>query len=101
MKHKVQESLDALCGYAMVYQEDYDWDENPCGEYVYMEDYELDELRNPIQDLINCQLTVEEVEVLISALLPFTMTKGTKETKQEALNLIFKLQKQKEMWVEE
>jgi hypothetical protein len=94
MKHKAQESLDILCNHAMVYQEDYDYDENPCCEYVSMEKDELDELRNPIQYLINCQLTLEEMKFAANCLYAAGFV-----DENMVKQILGKFQKQKEMWV--
>lgn len=48
-----QQALDELCNHAMVYEEDYDWDENPCGEFVDMDECDLKPLREPLQELID------------------------------------------------
>lgn len=49
--NKYQEALDFLCDHAMEYQEDYDYDENECGDYVLIGD--VDEYRNPLQELVD------------------------------------------------
>lgn len=48
-----QEALDELCSHAMVWFDNYDYEENDCGEYVSMEYDDLMELKNPLQKLID------------------------------------------------
>lgn len=48
-----QQALDELCNHVMVYEEDYDWDENPCGEFVDIDECDLKSLREPLQELID------------------------------------------------
>lgn len=48
-----QESLSFLVQHAMEYIEDYDWDENPCGDYESIPEYELEQYIIPLQVLID------------------------------------------------
>ena len=51
--NRYQEALDELCDHAMEYEEDYDWDENPCGDYVSLNKEHLKELKEPLQELVD------------------------------------------------
>lgn len=81
MKHKAQESLDYI---APIVIDDFDGT---------VRDYYNEEVGN-LEDLINCQLTVEEIEMLQDALL---VIKQYRKSKYRDIKI--KLQKQKEMWV--
>lgn len=48
-----QEGLSFLAQHAMEYIEDYDWDENPCGDYESIPEYELEQYTIPLQVLID------------------------------------------------
>lgn len=48
-----QDSLSFLAQHAMEYIEDYDWDENPCGDYESIPEYELEQYIIPLQALID------------------------------------------------
>lgn len=48
-----QECLDFLVQHAMEYIEDYDWDENPCGDYESIPEHELEQYTLPLQVLID------------------------------------------------
>lgn len=51
--NKYQEALDFLCNHAMEYVEDYDWEENECGEYRYMNKEKLNANKSVLQELID------------------------------------------------
>lgn len=53
MKISYQECLDFLKEHAMEFEEDYDWDENPCGEYKNIEWSYLKQYVEPLQELID------------------------------------------------
>ena len=47
--NKYQEALDFLCNHAMEYVEEYDWEENECGEYRYMNKEKLNANKSVLQ----------------------------------------------------
>lgn len=53
IKISYQECLDFLKEHAMEFEEDYDWDENPCGEYKNIEWSYLKQYVEPLQELID------------------------------------------------
>lgn len=51
--NKYQEALNFLCEHATEWSDDYDWDENPIGEYVPIDEHELKAYIQPLQELID------------------------------------------------
>lgn len=51
--NKYQEALDFLCDHAMEYIEDFDWEENECGEYRYMNKEKLNANKSVLQELVD------------------------------------------------
>lgn len=51
--NKYQETLDYFCDHCMEYEDDYDWKENPCGEYVKVDEEILKEKRDVLQKLVD------------------------------------------------
>lgn len=92
MKHKAQESLDTLeCRV-------YTADDEICEMNRHLERCSRCDFKgalNDVKDLINCQLTAEEIEMLQDALLVIKQYR-----KYKYRDIKIKLQKQKEMWVE-
>lgn len=95
MKHKVQESLNNL----KEYDDGYSSLELQLAENIDCYDieptYEHQEEINNIQDLINCQLTVEELNTIFYAI----GYASHKLNIDKCVVILDKLQKQKEMWV--
>lgn len=98
MKHKAQESLDALCVHAMVYEEDYDYEENECGEYKNVDSEELEAMTKPLQNLIDCQLTEEEINWIVTKAKFVKNVSVYTEIQTLCKSICEKLEKQKEMW---
>ena len=51
--NKYQEALDFLCNHAMEYVEDYDWEENECGDYYPLGKETLNANKSVLQELID------------------------------------------------
>lgn len=51
--NKYQETLDYFCDHCMEYEDDYDWEENPCGEYVKVDEEILNEKKDILQKLVD------------------------------------------------
>lgn len=51
--NKYQEALNYFCDHCMEYEDDYDWEENPCGEYVKVDEEILKEKRAVLQELVD------------------------------------------------
>lgn len=96
MKHKAQEALDVLYDEASC---EYDVDEND-GELVLLDCTNQDKylnLREPLQQLIDCQLTRDELYTLIHIYKRYCEERNIPFV--EHSKTINKLYKQKEMWV--
>lgn len=86
MKHKAQESKEIICNYA-------DGNPSSSGQFVGMM---LQKADDTLQDLINCQLTVDEMKFIANCLYVAGFVD------ENMVKQIFgKFQKQKEMWVSE
>ena len=108
MKHKAQESFERI------YQQDYEVFDSSCLVAVEDSDMMYEEDCDTIQELIDCQLTVEEIETIerhIKCAIEYKEYLASDEnylfknsTKREIVKMkqmISKLHKQKEMWVSE
>ncbi|WP_407453535.1 hypothetical protein [Methanobrevibacter sp.] len=87
MKHKAQESLKKLEFNTTTFDDDN-------SSFCYCEN----EIKN-IQDLINCQLTVEELNSVIRTLEYELPCYDLSSQVDKQIQIIKKLKKQKEMWV--
>lgn len=101
MKHKAQESLDNIS--QIVLDEIADGYIQPRTVHdFYYGDY------SELEDLINCQLTVDELDVMINTInstitMLTMMSQIENENRNQAIeywtNMLEKFKKQKEMWV--
>lgn len=94
MKHKAQDELYTLLCKAHTNHEECEANRCTKDETCLSCDYK--KAYDKLQDLINCQLTVEEIEMLQDALL---VIKHYRKSKYHDIK--HKLMKQKEMWVSE
>lgn len=51
-REQCESGLNFLKEHAMEYQEDFDWDENPCGNYKNISKEDLKEYVEPLEQLI-------------------------------------------------
>lgn len=51
--NKYQEALNFLCDHAMEYIEDFDWEENDCGEYYPLDKDVLNANKSVLQELVD------------------------------------------------
>lgn len=73
--------LENLCNHCMEYYDDYDWDENPCGEYYPVSDDILDGWCAPINKLIEKDTAKRLVTIRERVVCP--VCKNTKMTQKE------------------
>lgn len=60
--NKYQEVLNLLCDHAMEYVEDYDWEENECGEYCPLDEETLNANKSVLQELIDRATPVKPIK---------------------------------------